>query len=176
MSNDLETIIEIVVLLVVLGMMLVPFIAFFGYVIYQNGKRKRIREQVQKAYGHMIGNSTALPVRYASERHFRSWIKIFPWQGTGLLVPSKGVVTFVGEQLNGTPLNLQFSPGDSTVSWLGKCPFPNGAVSWFVFDLKGEKHYFTSETGIFVFGSKNSTRSAFDESHNSFALQNARAV
>jgi hypothetical protein len=115
----------------------------------------------------LIGNNQAIAVRYASEPRFRSWIKIFPWEGTGLIVPSCGGVTFVGEKLNGTPLNYQFVRGASLIQWLGKCPWPNGAVSWFLIDAQGQKHYFTSETGPFVFGSNNSTRSAHDDSARS---------
>lgn len=174
MSNGIETIIELVVLLIFLGMMLFPFLLFFVYVFYQNGKRKRIRERTQNAYLQVIGTSKPVPVRYCSEPRFKSWFKIFPWDGTGLLVPAQGVVTFVGEKLDGTPLNFQFGGASSRIAWLGKCPWPNGAVSWFTFEAQGEKHYFTSETGAFIFGSHNSTRAAFDESQTSFGLQGAQ--
>jgi len=170
MNDGIESIIQIVALLFFLGLMLVPFAAFFVYVFYQNSKRKRIRERAQTAYGHMIGNQVALAVRYCSEPRFRSWFKIFPWEGTGLLVPSKGVITFVGEKLNGTPLNIQFGRESATVIWLGKCPWPNGAVSWFAIDTQGSKHYFTSETGAFVFGSDKSTKEAYDQSQTSFGI------
>ena len=174
MNDDFQTLVEIIILLVFVGMMLVPFSLFFGYVIYQNSKRKRIRERTQQAFSQLIGNNNPVPVRYCSDRHFRSWLKIFPWEGTGLLVPGNGVVTFVGEKLNGVPLSLQFGRGDSTVSWLGKCPFPNGAVSFFTFDSRGEKHYFTSETGVFVFGSHKSTKAAFDQTQQSLATSGAQ--
>jgi hypothetical protein len=173
MENNVETIVKIIGLLILLAMMLFPFLLFFIYVFYQNSKRKRIRERTQAAYGHMFGNSRIVPVRYASEPRFKSWWKIFPWEGTGLLAPSAGVVTFVGEKLNGSPINLQFGQDTASVLWLGKCPWPNGAVSWFAFDSQGKKHYFTSETGAFVFGSNNSTKAAFDESQNSFASSTA---
>jgi hypothetical protein len=169
MNEDTQTLIEIVLLLIFVGMMFVPFLLFFIYVFYQNSKRKKIRERTGQAFAQLIGNNNTVPVRYCSEPHFKSWLKIFPWEGSGLLVSGVGVVTFVGEKLNGVPLNLQFGRTDSTVTWLGKCPFPNGAVSFFVFDTRGEKHYFTSETGAFVFGSHKSTKAAFDKSQKSFA-------
>ncbi|HEY6806910.1 MAG TPA: hypothetical protein VI306_25260 [Pyrinomonadaceae bacterium] len=168
MDNGLETIVEIVLLLFFLGLMLVPFLAFFIYVFFQNSKRKNIRQRAQTQYGQLIGSGGALPVRYCSERRFRNWFKIFPWEGAGILVPAQGVVTFVGENLNGTPLNFQFARDNSVLQWMGKCPWPNGAVSWFSIDNQGQKHYFTSETGPFVFGSNNSTRQAFDQSQRSF--------
>jgi len=172
MENDIEVIIQLVASLIGLGMMLFPFVLFFIYVFYQNGKRKKMRERTWNIYQNMIGNNHAVPVRYCSEPRFKSWWKIFPWEGTGWLVPANGVVTFVGEHLNGSPLNVQFAPVSSRVNWLGKCPWPNGAVSWFMFDRSGEKHYFTSETGAFILGSNNSTRAAFDQS--TIAFQNAQ--
>src|SRR5947208_3377485 len=114
MDNSVETIIEVVASLIFVGVMLVPFLAFFVYVFYQTSKRKKIRSRAQDAYGHVIGSSRSFPVRYASEPRFRSWLKVFPWEGTGLMVPVHGVVTFVGEKLSGTPLNLQFGPANST--------------------------------------------------------------
>ena len=166
-QNGLETIIALLTVLFFLGVFLIPFIAFFIYVFFQNSKRKSIRARAQAQYGHMIGSSIAVPVRYCSEPRFKTWFKIFPWEGAGLLVPSNGVVTFVGEKNNGTPLNVQFARDSSVVQWLGKCPWPNGAVSWFSVDTQGQKHYFTSETGAFVFGSDKSTREAYDQSHRS---------
>jgi len=172
MESNVEVIVQLIGSLLLLGMMILPFLVFFIYVFYQNSKRKKIRERTSQAYQHMIGNNHVVPVRYCSEPRFKSWWKIFPWEGTGLLVPANGVVTFVGEHLNGSPLNLQFAPANCRVSWLGKCPWPNGAVSWFMFDRTGDKHYFTSETGAFILGSNNSTKAAFDQS--TIAFQNAQ--
>jgi hypothetical protein len=168
MQDSFKAILEIIALLIFLGILLIPFLLFFVYVFYQNSKRKGIRQRTTASYAHMIGNSRTVPVRYASETRFRSWFKVFPWEGAGLLVPANGVVTFVGEQLNSTPLNLQFAPNGSQATWLGKCPWPNGAVSWFSLETQGQKHYFTSETGAFVFGSHTSTRAAFDDCSNIF--------
>src|ERR1041385_4059672 len=169
MQDNFETIVEIISGLILLGIFLIPFLLFILYVFFQNSKRKRIRERTASSYSHMIGNGRTVPVRYASEPRFRSWWKVFPWEGAGVLVPAGGVVTFVGEQLNGAPINLQFARNATQAIWLGKCPWPNGAVSWFALETQGQKHYFTSETGPFVFGSNNSTRAAFDACSSSFA-------
>ncbi len=45
---------------------------------------------------------------------------------------------------------------------------PNGAVSWLRFDTADQKHYFTSETGVLIFGSHNSTRAIYDEANQNF--------
>jgi len=85
-----------------------------------------------------------------------------------IMVIVTGSVLFLGETLSGTPVTLQFSPGNSTINWLGKTPWPNGAISWLRFDTAAEKHYFSSETGPLVFGSHKSTRALYDEANRYF--------
>jgi len=168
-NDDVQTIILVVILLGAFGGIFLFMVGFFGYVFYQTSKRKRIRQQTLAAQAQFVGNHRWLPVRYASEPRFRSWFKIFPWEGAGILVLAPGSVTFLGETNSGSSLNLQFAPGNATVNWIGKSPFPNGAVSWFDFNTASGKHYFSSETGVFVFGSNKSTRELFNEASKSFA-------
>ncbi len=110
----------------------------------------------------MVDNQPWFPVRYASAPRFKAWFKIFPWEGAGIVVITRATVLFLGETLSGTSLNLQFAAANTRINWLGKCPWPNGAVSWFEFDVTNEKHYFSSETGAFVFGSNKSTKAIYD--------------
>jgi len=166
-DRDVETIIQIVVGLVVLGIILVPLLAFVVYVFVLSGARKRIVQRTVKTHQQLIGNKRWLPARYASEARFKSWFKIFPWEGAGILVMAPGSVLFLGA-VRKNPLTLQFAPGNATVQWLGKCPWPNGAVSWFQFTTADQKHYFSSETGAFIFGSNRGTKELFDESSRSF--------
>ena len=170
MNNDAaQTIVIIVALLIVLGAVFVPLLLFFAYVFYQTSKRKSIRQRMVTAQSQLVGNHPWLPARYASEPRFNAWFKIFPWEGAGILVMAPGSVTFLGETNSGTAVTLQFAPGNATVNWIGKAPFPNGAVSWFDFATANGKHYFSSETGAFVFGSHRSTKELFDQASRSFA-------
>jgi hypothetical protein len=171
MSNDAQTIVLIVILLVALALFFIPFILFFVYVFFQTSKRKRIRERMLAANQQLVGTKRWLPVRYASEPRFKSWFKIFPWEGAGVLVLAPGSSLFLGETNSGAPVILQFAPGNSTINWIGKSPFPNGAVSWFQFTTATEKHFFSSETGAFVFGSHRSTKEIYDEASKGFAGQ-----
>jgi hypothetical protein len=172
MSNDdPQTILAIIVLLLAFAAIFFPFVLFFVYVFYQTSKRKRIKQRILSSQPQVVGNHRWLPVRYASEPRFRSWFKIFPWEGAGILLMMPGSVTFLGETNPGTAVNLQFAPGNATLNWIGKSPFPNGAVSWFDFTTASGKHYFSSETGVFVFGSQRSTKELFDEASRSFAGQ-----
>ena len=168
-NNDAQTIILVVMLLAAFGAMFLFLLLFFGYVFYQTSKRKSIKRRILAAQTQLAGNRHWLPVRYASEPRFRSWFKIFPWEGAGILLMTPGCVTFLGETNSGSAVHLQFAPGNSTLKWIGKSPFPNGAVSWFDFTTASGKHYFSSETGAFVFGSHRSTKELFDQASRSFA-------
>jgi len=167
-SDDIQTIIGILIGLFTIAVILIPVIALWIYIILQNSKRKRIRERILAARADLIGNKRWFPARYASQQRFDSWLKILPWEGAGLIVATPGSALFIGETLSGTPLTLQFAPGNSTIHWLGKCPWPNGAVSWLRFDTADGKHYFSSETGVMIFGSHGSTKAIYDEANRNF--------
>jgi hypothetical protein len=169
MSDEAQTIVGVVALLAVLLFFLTPFLLFFIYVFYQTGKRKRIRERILRTQQQLIAGRACIPARYASEARFKAWFKIFPWEAGGVLIPAPGNLMFLGEMLSGGSLNLQFASGRSEIRWLGKCPWPNGAVSWFACDASGEKHFFTSETGAFIIGSNRSTKAAYDEARKGLA-------
>ncbi len=139
---------------------MVPVGALWVYIILQNGKRKRIRERILAVHANAVGNKRWFPVRYASQPRF---------EAMRLLIVAPGSVLFLGENLAGDPVTLQFAPGNSRLAWLGKCPWPNGAVSWFQFQTADQKHHFTSETGIMIFGSHSSTRAVFDEANRNFS-------
>jgi hypothetical protein len=170
MNDDAaQAIIAIVFLVVLLLAIFVPLGLFIGYVFFQSSKRKRIREKMLATHGELVSNRRWFPARYASQPRFDSWFKIFPWEGAGILVLAPGSVLFLGETNSGSPLNLQFAPTNSTLNWIGKTPFPNGAVSWFEFTLPRGKEYFSSETGAFIIGSHRSTKEVFDEASRSFS-------
>jgi len=167
-EDQAQAIVAIILLFVLLGALFVPLTAFFGYVFFQTSKRKRIRERMLATHQNLVGNRPWFPARYASQSRYDSWFKIFPWEGAGILVCAAGSVVFLGETNSGASVNVQFAPGNSTLEWIGKSPFPNGAVSWFVFRTPNGKDYFSSETGAFVFGSNRSTKELFDEASRSF--------
>ncbi|HVS20790.1 MAG TPA: hypothetical protein VHD88_03030 [Pyrinomonadaceae bacterium] len=169
MDNDhIQALIGIVIGLIAVALLLTPVVALWVYIILQNGKRKRIRERILAARADMIGNKRWFPARYASQDRFDSWFKILPWEGAGIFIVTPGSVLFLGEMFSGAPVTLQFAPGNSRVAWLGKCPWPNGAVSWLRFDTADQKHYFSSETGVLIFGSHGSTKAIYDEADKNF--------
>jgi hypothetical protein len=174
MNNDeAQAIVAAIVLIAILAIVFIPFLAFIGYTFYQKGKRDRIRQGLLAKQQQVVGTRRWFPVRYASELRFKEFFKIFPWEGAGIIVIAPGSLLFLGQTFSGSPVMLQFAPGNSTLNWLGKAPWPNGAVSWFYFDTTNAKRYFSSETGILVFGSHKSTRAIYDEAVQSFQAHSA---
>jgi hypothetical protein len=173
-NEDLQSIVIVVVVIVLLAIALSPVIALWIYIFFQNSKRKKIRGRILSSRRDVIGDKRWFPARYASQPRFDSWFKIFPWEGAGIMIVVSGSALFLGETFSGTPITLQFAPGNSRINWLGKCPWPNGAVSWLRFDTADQKHYFTSETGVMIFGSHNSTRAIYDEANQNFGAPAAQ--
>ncbi|HMF55317.1 MAG TPA: hypothetical protein VK619_03065 [Pyrinomonadaceae bacterium] len=163
MNDDATQVFTIIVLLFATAFALLPFFAFIIYVFYQNNKRKRIREALMNRLGQFATGNRWHPVRYASQQRFKSFFKIFPWEGAGILVITPGVLHFFIETNSGTPVELQFTPQNSRAAFLGKVPWPNGAISWIEFETPNGKHYFSSETGAFIIGSHKSTKAIYDE-------------
>lgn len=171
MNDDAaQVIVMVIILIAIVALIFVPLIAFFGYAFYQKSKRNSIRERVLSEQQQLIGGNRWFPVRYASELRFKEFFKIFPWEGAGIIVIAPGSVLFLGQTNAGLPVMLQFAPGNSRLNWLGKAPWPNGAVSWFYFETPAVKHYFSSETGILVFGSHKSTKAIYDEAAQNFLV------
>jgi len=177
MNNDVsQAILLVVILFLVIAAVVVPVTAFYGYAFYQRNKRNRIRDKALSEQQQLIGSHRWFPVRYASEIRFKAPFKFFPWEGAGIIVIAPGSVLFLGETNAGAPVTLQFAPGNSQLVWLGKAPWPNGAVSWFYFETPAVKHYFSSETGVLVFGSHKSTKAIYDEAAQNFLAHSASSV
>jgi hypothetical protein len=47
-------------------------------------------------------------------------------------------------------------------------------VSWLRFDTANEKHYFSSETGVTIFGSHGTTKAIYDEANRCFGAPAAQ--
>jgi hypothetical protein len=174
MNNDDANIFAIVVVIILIVLTLSPIIIIYAYAFYQNSRRKKIFALVLASHADLIGNNRWFPVRYASQKRFDAMFKFFPWEGAGIIVIAPTSILFLGETWAGAPVILQFAPSTSRINWLGKCPWPNGAVSWIRFDTAQEKHYFSSETGVLIFGSHGTTKAIYDEANRHFGAPAAQ--
>jgi hypothetical protein len=173
-SDTAGVIVAIFIIVALIAAVFVPVLAIWIYIFYQNSKRKKIVQRILASRPDLIGNKRWFPARYSSQSKFDSLLKFFPWNGAGIVVIVPGSVLFLGETMSGTPLTLQFSPGNSRINWLGKCPWPNGMLSWLRFDTADQKHYFSSETGLFIFGSHQTTKAIYDEANRNFGAPAAQ--
>lgn len=173
-EGSFEAIVAVIVVVVLVAAVLTPVIAIWILVFYQNSKRKKIVQRILASRADVIGNKRWFPARYASQTRFDSLFKFFPWDGAGVVIVVPGSVLFLGETMSGSPLSLQFAPGNSRINWLGKCPWPNGMVSWLRFDTADQKHYFSSETGVMIFGSHDTTKAIYDEANRNFGAPPAQ--
>ena len=98
-NEDLQSIVIVVVVIVLLAIALSPVIALWIYIIFQNSKRKKIRERILSSRRDVIGDKRWFPARYASQPRFDSWFKIFPWEGAGIMVVVTGSALFPGRNL-----------------------------------------------------------------------------
>jgi len=147
----------------------------WSYIFSQRNQRSRIRDRTLAAHSELVSGQQWFPVRYASQRRFDTFLKLFPWEAAGILVTLPGSVMFIGESMLGAPLKLEFDPEASAPGWLGKPFWPNGAASFFFVNHGNERHYFSSETGAFVFGSNRSTRAIYKATKVALARARRRA-
>lgn len=123
----------------------------------QTQKRKQLFKEMKLQYAT---GYEAVEVRYASEKRFRKVWKIFPWEGIGILVKTPQGIVFYGQSvLDKTQWEIEFDKANDFI-FIGRVIWPNGLLAWLVAHASDETiHYFSSETGMFVFGSKSSTES-----------------
>ena len=134
---------------------LILFAAFLVYVFVQSRKRQRIQKELIAAAPQSDGQN--FPVKYASEKMFKSFIKVFPWEASGVLRLIDNGILFQGAKTNGQPIELTFDPKRTGASYIG-IKIINGATAWFMLEQEGSRHYFTAETGVTVFGTQRGSK------------------
>ena len=150
------------------------FVLFFSYIIGNHLTRKRIVDEMMTSRSRDLQDGIIFPVRYSSERRFRKTWKLLPWEGAGCLVIRKHEIAFVGKLLKGGPVEFRFQRDDYIITWIGFSFWKNAAIHWFSIESNEGRHYFTSETGITIFGSKESTRRIFNEAIRMMEINGVR--
>lgn len=132
------------------------FAAFLVYAFVQSRKRQRIQKELIAAAPQSDGGQN-FPVKYAGEKKFKSFFKVFPWEASGVLRLTDTAVLFQGAKSNGQPIELTFNPRQTRASYIG-IKLINGATAWFMLEQEGNRHYFTAETGVTVFGTRRGSK------------------
>ncbi|MCU0798709.1 MAG: hypothetical protein MUC62_03440 [Candidatus Thermoplasmatota archaeon] len=149
----------IIIFFIPLGIVILPWILIIIYSQRKAGERKKIYEKILKSR-KFISQGRWYPIRYCSEERFPKFWKFFPWEAAGILYLGKEKVVFLGESSSKRNIELEFNIRNSNVNWLGK-KINNGGLSWLLITFQGKKHYFTSETGTTIIGSKFKTKQIF---------------
>jgi len=126
--------------------------------LVKSQRRKKFYSEMMHRFQHYYTSAVPVKVRYCSQKRYEKLLKLFPWEAAGImfLMPEQIQVHLTGAKKK--HLHFQYSPLDYGIEWAGRDFWRNGPVSWVLLvSRSGDKHYFTSETGAFVFGSKGST-------------------
>jgi len=133
-------------------------IVYLAYVGAQTRKRKKIQSMLMAA--PTTDGTRQFPIRWAGSKGFNSWLKVFPWEGSGVLRLTPAGVELDGATNGGKPLAVRIST-DAEAHWVGRA-FKNGATAWFKVVDGGEEHYFTSETGNTIANTGRDTQAIFE--------------
>ena len=125
--------------------------------------RSKLRDQILQKRASSFGNSVWLPIRYSSQKYFQKIWKFSVWEKSGVLFLEKGSIFFVSDEQMDQSLVLSLNSSETFLNWVGMKLWPNGFVNWFSAVSNGETHYFTSETGTFIFTSRKTTESVYNK-------------
>ena len=133
--------------------------------IHEYLKRKRTLKELQHSHSRYIEEGTAFPVRYASKRYWPgSWKYRLPWEGVGYLVIGSSWFMFIGKLMKGDHVEVvRISTQEVAVQWVGQKIMKGSLITFFRIRLGNDIFYITSDGGISVIGSEESTREIFDE-------------
>lgn len=143
---------------------LVFSIAALGVVLINALVNYLLRKAVYKRLAAALKGSEQLyyPIRYASERRFNKFWKIFPWERAGLLVMKEpGTTLFRYIEPAGEVGEMVLTSAKDEVEWAGTV-LKNGFTHWFSIREGGTTHYFSSETGVFIVNSESTTREIYN--------------
>ncbi len=160
--------IKILILLLAVGLLglfvtVVPILLIVHYLMNKNYKKRiRYQEAILEANKENLKDYTWFRVRYSSDKKFKKFWKNLLWEGTGVLYINTSKAVCIMKLFSGEELRLEFDTKDTKISWIGKkSTMSHDQQQWFSVDLNNKTYYFTSETGVLVFGSKRTTEDIY---------------
>lgn len=141
-----------------------PVGIILGFAAIKAGQRKRFQSGIIKNKTHELSTGVWFCIRYASERKYKRWLKFFPWETSGIIHADANRLTLYLEKLNNqSDVSISLDSRAIRIGWAGTEVLRNGVASWLIIEAGYERHYITSETGMFVFNSASSTRRMYEE-------------
>lgn len=152
-----------------------PGMSIMFLAILDARRRRRRLASLHAEFAAACKNAALLDVRYASERRFRSVLKLFPWEMVGVLVVRDDGIEAHLVSTNGKKRKeLVFHPDAYTIEWKTPTFFRNGVIPWLIVSGAEEKHYFTSETGATIFRAKRRTSVLIERIQSTLRLAKCR--
>ncbi len=129
---------------------------------YLNRRRERTYQSLLQTHAAALRDGRWFRIRYASPVYFQRWLKIFPWNDSGILhVTAQSIRLYLEhDQVINIPV------AQCRAQWHGQKFFPNGFVHWFSLQYAGTIHYLTSETGTLILNSQTGTADIFTQLGN----------
>lgn len=160
MGEGLAFLLMAVAIFLMIILLIIPLVLVIVYAVSMTTDRKKLYNKLKSNNQELLSQGDWYPVRYSSEKKFHSWFKIFPWETAGILYIGNDKIIFLSEIFSYKQIEIELNPEDARVKWLGR-RFINGATSWLELATSVQKHYFSSETGALVFGSKSTTKEIY---------------
>ncbi len=133
---------------------------FLCYAKLESDKRHKLQERILRNQQSSFKTAISYPIRYSSHRHFHKMLRLFAWEQSGLMFLVNGYAYFVLSGQMDSPLAFDLNSSQITIKWVNRSLYD--VLSWFSIEANGETHYFTSETGTFVFTSKEATANIYN--------------
>jgi len=128
-----------VAILLIVAIVVAPIFIVAGV---SAARRKRFQKEILRTKAHILKQGRWFPVRYASEKRFKRWLKFFPWQTSGIIFVGDREWIFFARRLEGQRnAELRFDPRAVTLKWVGTEDwFRNGLTSWFLIEADSGRH------------------------------------
>lgn len=140
---------------------LAVIVVFFLKVKRESRRSKSIQDELVRRYGSSIPHRSFFPVRGASESHWASLWKLFPWNLSGVLFVGESTATLLLVNRKNKGVKRTFRRVAENASWIGRKMFPNGGLSWFSVRGEGQRYFLTAEPGLSVINSESATQLAY---------------
>lgn len=134
-------------------------VAMVIYVINLHRRRKQQIIRLQQQHAATLQHGHWFPIRYANMKRYRRWLKFFPWEHNGILHIADDIIYVYLDDDSVIAMHVN----QTQAHWIGQNHWPNGALSWFCLKNADKEHYLTSETGLTIIRSRQSTLAIFNQ-------------
>lgn len=131
---------ELVLIIAFFAFIIISLIALLTLLIVDAGKRKKAHRELAKIA--KISSEDIYPFNCAFHDRFKKALKIFPWELTGIMLPSEKSLRYLYFDKENKSREIVFEFKNISLKWIGST-FINGSTKWFCITMDGVNYYFT---------------------------------